>query len=85
MGEHQEHAPDFWQRSGYHLLDRNDAGRLVVTGDFLRAYFDRPEIRPIETSCREEIALHDALFADPFLPVPAERLAAIADADAREN
>ena len=85
MGEHQEHAPDFWQRSGYHLLDRNDAGRLVVTGDFLRAYFDRPEIRPIETSCREEIALHDALFADPFLPVPPERLAAIADADAREN
>ncbi len=77
--------PDFWQQSGYHLLDRNDAGQLVVTGDFLRAYFDRAEIRPIETSCAEEIALHRDLMADPLMSVPRQRLAGIADPDVREN
>jgi hypothetical protein len=77
--------PDFWQRSGYHLLDRDDTGRLVVTGDFLRAYFDRAEIRPIETSCAEEIALHRDLMADPLMSVPPQRLAALADPDVREN
>ncbi len=77
--------PDFWQQSGYHLLDRNDAGRLVVTGDFLRAYFDRAEIRPIETSCAEEIALHRDLMAEPLMSVPRHRLAALADPDVREN
>jgi hypothetical protein len=77
--------PDFWQRSGYHLLDRDGTGRLVVTGDFLRAYFDRPEIRPIETSCAEEIALHRDLMADPLMCVPCQRLAALADPDVREN
>jgi len=77
--------PDFWQRSGYHLLDRNDAGQLAVTGDFLRAYFDRAEMRPIETSCAEEIALHRDLMADPLMPVPRQRLAALADPDGRQN
>jgi hypothetical protein len=78
-------VPDFWQRSGYHLLDRNEAGQLVVTDDFLRAYFDRAEIRPIETSCAEEIALHRELMADPLMFVPRQRLAALADPDGREN
>ena len=27
---------DFWQSSGFHLLARDEAGRLVVTDDFLR-------------------------------------------------
>jgi hypothetical protein len=77
--------PDFWRASGFHLLDRDTAGRLAVTDDFLRAYFARPELRPVAESCAAERALHAALLDDPRLPVPAERLARLADADVRDN
>ena len=43
-------AQDFWRSSGFHLLERNGAGRLRVTDDFLRAYLLRPELRPVEES-----------------------------------
>ena len=76
---------DFWRSSGFHLLTRDSDGRLVVTDDFLRAYFRRPEMRPTDESCAVEIALHDELMADPRRPVPPDRLARLADADAREN
>ena len=78
-------AGDFWLSSGHLLLDRTPEGRLEVTDDFLRAYLARPEIGPVEESCAEELALHRALLANPRLEVGAERLAALADADAREN
>ena len=52
-------AQDFWRNSGFHLLERNGAGRLRVTDDFLRAYLLRPEIRPVEESGPGEIALHE--------------------------
>jgi len=78
-------ARDFWQSAGAHLLVRDDDGRLTVTDDFLRAYFARPEIVPVEESCAAERALHAALIAEPRLEVPAERLKALADPDAREN
>ena len=39
---------DFWLTSGWHLLDQNDEGHLVPTEDFMRAYFYRPEVVPIE-------------------------------------
>jgi len=77
--------PDFWLSSGYHMLTRDDAGRLSVTDDFLRAYFARPEISPVEESCANEIALHQALLDDPRLTVTAERIAGMADPDAQEN
>lgn len=77
--------PDFWRRSGYHLLAHDERGHLVATDDFLRAYLDRPELRPIEASCAAEIALHCELIETPRLPVPTERLAAVADPDARDN
>lgn len=77
--------PDFWLSSGYHLLARDAAGRLAVTDDFLRAYFARPEIRPVEESCAAEIALHEALLADPRRPVALEEIVAMADPDAQEN
>ena len=76
---------DFWRTSGCHLLDRTPEGRLAVTDDFLRAYIARPEIRPVEESCAAEIALHDALLSDPRQTVPNDRLASLADPDAREN
>jgi len=76
---------DFWRDSGYHLLGRADDGRLAVTDDFLRAYFARPEVAPVEESCAAERRLHQALLANPREAVSEQRLAALADPDAREN
>lgn len=78
-------AQDFWRHSGFHLLGRDALGRLLVSDDFLRAYYLRPELRPVEESCASEIALHRALLAAPRMLVPDERIEAIADADVRSN
>ena len=77
--------PDFWRDSGYHLLTRTAEGRLAVGDDFLRAYFRRPEMRPVEESCPAERTLHQALIANPREAVSDRRLAGLADPDAREN
>ncbi len=37
---------DFWLSCGHHLLDRDEGGGLVVTDDFLKVYFARPELTP---------------------------------------
>ncbi len=66
-------------------MERDEAGRLRVTGDFLRAYYLRPEIRPVEESCAAERALHAALMDDPRRPVAMRELEALADPDARDN
>jgi hypothetical protein len=76
---------DFWRHSGFHLLRRDASGRLLVTDDFLRAYYLRPEVRPPEEACASEIALHQALMQHPRMQVDAARIEAIADADARSN
>mgnify|MGYP003700694027 FL=1 len=76
---------DFWQDSGYHLLERRADGYLTVTDDFLRAYLNRPEVRPVEESNDAERALHAALLRNPREAVSGERLAAMADPDAIEN
>lgn len=78
-------APDFWRHSGFHLLSRDAGGRLVVSDDFLRAYYLRPELRPVAASCANEIALHEALLDTPRMQVEAGRIEAIADVDARAN
>ena len=77
--------PDFWRDSGYHLLTRTAEGRLAVGDDFLRAYFQRPEMRPVAESCPAERTLHAALVANPREAVADQRLAGLADPDAREN
>jgi Family of unknown function (DUF6352) len=76
---------DFWISCGHHLLDRNDSGGLVVTDEFLKAYFVRPELMPPEDACAAERRLHRELLAEPRRPVQASEVAEIADADAREN
>ena len=76
---------DFWLSCGHHLLDRDDGGGLVVTDDFLKAYLARPELAPPPDACIAERTLHAALLTNPRRPVAAAELAAIADADAREN
>ena len=77
--------PDFWRSSGYRLALIDAAGRLVASDDFLRAFVLRPELVPVPESCAAERALHEALLESPRLAVPEARLAALADADARDN
>ena len=76
---------DFWISSGHHLLDREQGGGLLVTDEFLKLYLARPEMIPPAEACAVERTLHAALLADPRMAVSASDIAAIADADAREN
>ena len=72
---------DFWLTSGWHLLDKDQSGCLVPTEDFMRAYFYRPEVAPIEESCEAEIALHKKLVEAPFIKVEKTDLDSIKDKD----
>jgi hypothetical protein len=76
---------EFWRNSGFHLLERDAAGRLRVTDDFLRAYYLRPEIHPVEESGERERTLHASLMQAPRRPVAPAELDSIEDADARDN
>ena len=77
--------PDFWLSCGHHLLDRDAGGGLMATDEFLMVYLARPELTPPPEACVAERTLHAALLAEPRRAVPAGEVAAIADADAREN
>ena len=76
---------DFWISCGHHLLDREPGGGLLLTDDFLKVYLARPELIPPPEACVVEKTLYGALLADPRLAISASDIAAIADADAREN
>lgn len=76
---------DFWISCGHHLLDRNASGGLVVTDEFLKVYFARPELMPPQEACATERELHRKMLTDPRQAVGAVEIAAIADDDAREN
>ena len=76
---------DFWRNSGFHLVKRDARGHLALTDDFLRAYWNRPEVRPIEESCAAERALHARLLEQPRAAVGDAELAALADPDAVES
>jgi len=76
---------DFWLSCGHHLLDRDDGGGLLLTDDFLKVYLARPELNPPPEACAAERALHANLLTAPRREVAATEVAAIADADAREN
>lgn len=76
---------DFWTSCGYNLLRRRPDGRLIVTDDYLRLYYARPELAPVPESCPAERALHASLLANPRREVTDAEIAAIADPDAQEN
>jgi hypothetical protein len=76
---------EFWVSSGHHLTRRIDGGGLSVTDEFLLAYLARPELVPPDEACSAERDLHAALLADPRRPVGQPEIAALVDADAREN
>jgi hypothetical protein len=76
---------DFWLSCGHHLLDRDAEGKLRIGDEFMKVYLARPELAPPPDACAAERALHAALMRDPWRPVAAEDIAAIAEADVREN
>lgn len=84
-GQNASSSREFWRSAGLHLSAPNADGWLAVTPDYLRAYYLRPEIHPIEESCSAERALFDALMEDPFRAVSEAEIAALADPDAADN
>lgn len=76
---------DFWLSCGYHLLDRDEGGGLVVTDEFLKVYLARSELTPPPDACIAERTIYAVLMDEPRRPISASEIAAIADADAREN
>ncbi len=76
---------DFWVSSGHLLLDKDDRGLLVLTDEFIKLYLARPELVPPEEACEAERGLHARLMAEPRADIGPNVIAAIADADAREN
>lgn len=76
---------EFWVASGHHLTRRADHGRLIATPELIMAYLARPELMPPDDACDAERELHASLLADPLRPVSKADIAALADADAREN
>jgi len=75
----------FWKSAGMHLVERNEQGWLSVTPDYLRAYFTRPEIHPVEESCPVEHSLFERMMENPFCAVQENEISAIKDADAADN
>lgn len=75
----------FWIRSGLALLEVDEHGGLHASDAFLKAYLQRAELAPIDTSCPAERALHASLHDDPRRAVAPAELDAIADRDAGEN
>lgn len=74
-----------WKSAGLHLTGRQNDGWLAVTPDLLRAYYTRPEIHPVEESCKVEHRLFERLMEDPFATIEETEIAAIKDADAASN
>ena len=56
-----------------------------MTDDFLRAYYLRPEIHPVEESGPGEVAFHGALMQEPRRAVSSRDLESVEDPDARDN
>ena len=76
---------EFWVASGHQLCRRDARGRLVATDELLLAFLARPELAPPPEACAAERALHARLGAAPRAPIAPGDVAALADADAREN
>src|SRR4249919_786344 len=58
---------------------------LAPSDDFFRPVLALAELAPVDDSCADERRLHERLAGAPMIAVDASELAAIADADAREN
>jgi len=77
-------AQDFWASSGYSRLVATPQG-LAPTDGWIARFLERDELRPPADAGPREKAMHARLSADPRAAVAPETLAAIEDADARDN
>ncbi|MDJ0931415.1 DUF6352 family protein [Breoghania sp.] len=77
--------PDFWKSADAHLTERTENGWLAVTDDYLRAYYTRPELHPVEGFCAGEHTLFEKLMAAPRVEVDASEIEAIIDEDAADS
>jgi hypothetical protein len=82
---HHRSGHEFWVSSGHVLLQRDGAGQLAVTDEFLKAFYARPEVLPPPEACDTERALHARLMIAPADPVSSLEITAMQDPDAREN
>ncbi len=76
---------EFWKSAGLHLVEVNEQGWLSVTPDYLRAYYTRPEIHPVEESCSKEHQIFEKLMENPFVEISSQGLSEIEDEDAADN
>ena len=76
---------EFWVASGHQLTRLTPEGRMAVTDELILAWLARPEIVPPPEACFAERALHARLLRAPRDSVTPGQIAAMADADAREN
>jgi hypothetical protein len=74
-----------WPGIGLGHLETLVDGWLRPTPAWWRLWLARPELAPVAESCAAERRLHRALLADPLRSVLATELAALADADTRDN
>src|SRR5260221_12259107 len=75
---------DFWASSGFRLLERGEHG-LIATDAWLARFLDRDELRPPDDAGPHERALHRRIAHEPRTRIEARHVAALEDADAREN
>lgn len=78
-------AQDFWASSGFRHLGRGPDGWLVPGDDYLRQFLARAELVPPPEAGPGERHLHARLLDRPRLAIAPADLAAVEDADAREN
>ena len=78
-------AQSLWPQAGYAQLKKDARGHLTVTDDFLRVLLLRPELAPLESSCKNEIQIHERLLENTRLELQDSDLSLIADRDAADN
>ena len=78
-------APCPWPESAAEHLLADGHGWHKTTPGFWRVFWARPELAVVPESCPAEIALHQHLHNNPLAPVGEAEVAALADADARDN
>ena len=76
---------DFWLSCGHHLTDRDAGGGLLVTDEYLKVYLARPELTPPPEACAAEQGCGPCCSQIRAKVSAGEDIAAISDADAREN
>lgn len=74
-----------WKSSGLHLTEKDSNGWLKVSPDLLRAYYTRPEIHPVDTSCAQEHILFERLMDNPEAEITEQDIEKIEDQDTAEN